>query len=228
MTGGGGVDEAIVGELERELGIDLGYETMDFDDLLRATRRPTRPRCGRSAGSPTTRVATTSSGVLLGERIDERLRRLVLAGVRRGDRGRRMPRPIAAAAAAAYDRAEAIVQRDVPVDPGRYGTGWALSRDGPARGGENGLGIVRMAGLAWARLMRRGVAAPMAARACSRSASSSAHAAAAADVRDLRDAHRRAATFGEDIVFRQPVTRRRARSSGPSSWSRSPMPSVRR
>jgi ABC-type oligopeptide transport system substrate-binding subunit len=54
------------------------------------------------------------------------------------------------ASAAAYDRAEAIVQRDAPVIPVSYGTGWALSRDGLLGAGQNGLGSLRFAGLAWA------------------------------------------------------------------------------
>jgi oligopeptide transport system substrate-binding protein len=55
-----------------------------------------------------------------------------------------------AAASAAFDRAEAIVRDEVPVVPLAYGTGWALSRTGLLGAGQNGLGIVRMAGLAWA------------------------------------------------------------------------------
>ena len=55
-----------------------------------------------------------------------------------------------AVAAAAYDAAEAIVASDAPVIPIGYGTGWALARDGLLGASENGLGIVRMAGLAWA------------------------------------------------------------------------------
>jgi len=55
----------------------------------------------------------------------------------------------AAASRAAYDRAEAIVQRDVPVIPVEYGSAWALSRDGLLGAIDNGLGGIRMAGLAW-------------------------------------------------------------------------------
>jgi mannose-6-phosphate isomerase len=55
-----------------------------------------------------------------------------------------------AMARAAYDRAEAIVQRDVPLVPLTYGTGWALSTHGLLGAGQNGLGYIRMAGLAWA------------------------------------------------------------------------------
>jgi ABC-type oligopeptide transport system substrate-binding subunit len=55
-----------------------------------------------------------------------------------------------ATAGAAYDRAEDIVQRDAPVVPVSYGTGWALSRTGLLGAAQNGMGIIRMAGLAWA------------------------------------------------------------------------------
>jgi ABC-type oligopeptide transport system substrate-binding subunit len=56
-----------------------------------------------------------------------------------------------AAAAAAFDRAEAVVRRDAPVVPISYGTGWALSRNGLLGAGQNGMGVVRLAGLDWAR-----------------------------------------------------------------------------
>jgi ABC-type oligopeptide transport system substrate-binding subunit len=54
------------------------------------------------------------------------------------------------AAGAAYDRAETVVRDQVPVVPVIYGPGWALSRTGLLGAGQNGLGIIRMAGLAWA------------------------------------------------------------------------------
>ena len=57
-------------------------------------------------------------------------------------------RPTKPQRTAAYDRAEDIVQRDVPVIPVSYGTGWALSRDGLLGAGQNGLGSLRFAGLA--------------------------------------------------------------------------------
>jgi ABC-type oligopeptide transport system substrate-binding subunit len=55
-----------------------------------------------------------------------------------------------AAAQAAYERALAEIQRDVPVVPLSGSTDWALSRDGLLGAGQNGLGIPRMAGMAWA------------------------------------------------------------------------------
>jgi oligopeptide transport system substrate-binding protein len=50
----------------------------------------------------------------------------------------------------AYERAQAEVQREVPVVPLFVGTDWALSRDGLLGAGDSGLGILRMAGMAWA------------------------------------------------------------------------------
>jgi ABC-type oligopeptide transport system substrate-binding subunit len=54
------------------------------------------------------------------------------------------------AASAAFERALGVVQRDVPVIPVSYADGWALSREGLLGAGQNGLGVLRMAGLAWA------------------------------------------------------------------------------
>ena len=56
-----------------------------------------------------------------------------------------------AAVSAAFDRALAVVQSEVPVVPLVYPSqGWALSRDGLLGAGVSGLGIPRYAGLAWA------------------------------------------------------------------------------
>jgi oligopeptide transport system substrate-binding protein len=56
----------------------------------------------------------------------------------------------ASAAQDAYERAQAEVQREVPVVPLFVGTQSALVRDGLLGAGDNGLGILRMAGMAWA------------------------------------------------------------------------------
>ena len=52
-------------------------------------------------------------------------------------------------ALAAFERALQTVHDDVPAIPISYGDGWALSRDGLLGAGQNGLGILRLAGLAW-------------------------------------------------------------------------------
>jgi len=56
----------------------------------------------------------------------------------------------AGAAQTAYERALTEIQRDVPVVPLYVSTDWALSRGGLLGAGGNGLGIPRMAGMAWA------------------------------------------------------------------------------
>jgi ABC-type oligopeptide transport system substrate-binding subunit len=56
----------------------------------------------------------------------------------------------ATASEAAYERALAEVQREVPVVPLYLSTDWALSRDGLRGAWGNGLGILRMAGMTWA------------------------------------------------------------------------------
>ena len=148
MTGGGGADAAVIEEIRRELGVELEYETMDFNDYYQrlADDPPAMWSLGWIADYP---GRNDFLGVLLetGSTNDyghwssaEFDAAIAEAGAATDP----------AAATAAYDRAESILTRDVPVIPVGYGTGWALSRDGLLGASENGLGIVRMAGLAWA------------------------------------------------------------------------------
>lgn len=147
MTGGGGADAAVIDEIRKELGIELAYETMDFDAYYQrlADDPPAMWSLGWIADYP---GRNDFLGVLLesgstndygGWSSAEFDKAIADAGAATD----------AATATAAYDRAESIVARDAPVIPSGYGTGWALSRDGLLGANENGLGIVRMAGLAW-------------------------------------------------------------------------------
>ena len=54
-----------------------------------------------------------------------------------------------ARATAAYARAMAIVRDEVPAVPVSYGTSFSLVRDGLLGASQSGLGILRLAGLAW-------------------------------------------------------------------------------
>lgn len=56
-----------------------------------------------------------------------------------------------AAAQVAYERAMAEIQAEVPVVPLYLSTNWFLSREGLLGAGDNGLGILRVAGMSWAR-----------------------------------------------------------------------------
>jgi oligopeptide transport system substrate-binding protein len=51
---------------------------------------------------------------------------------------------------AGFERALAEIQRDVPVVPLYVSTDWSLSRTGLLGAGRNGMGILRIAGMAWA------------------------------------------------------------------------------
>ena len=115
-------------ELERELGIELGYETMGdgyFDRLAIEPPADVVARLGRRLPGP-----QRLPGRPARDRRVEQLRPLELApsSTRRSPRPAR--RPIPRPRPAAYDRAETIVRDDVPVVPVAYGAGWALSRTG--------------------------------------------------------------------------------------------------
>ena len=147
LTSGGGFDEAIINEVKRELRISLSSETMGggyFDRL--ATDPPQMWALGWVADYP---GRNDFLGVLLGTGASANYGRWSSTAFDAAiaDAGSATD---PAAVAAAFDRAEAIVRDDVPVVPVAYGPGWALSRTGLLGATQNGLGIVRMAGLAWA------------------------------------------------------------------------------
>ena len=147
VTGGIGYDAAVVKEIERELGITLKAETIAdgyFERL--AADPPAMWALGWVADYP---GRNDFLGVLLGSGASNNYGKwsspafdaAIADAVSATD---------PALASAAFDRAEAVVRDEVPVVPVEYGPGWALSRTGLLGAGQNGLGIIRMAGLAWA------------------------------------------------------------------------------
>ncbi len=148
LTTGNRIDEGVVTQIATNLGIRVGRETMDanpFFDRL-ATDTPAFWSLSWVADYP---GANDFLGVLLGSgqvsnygkwESPEFDQALAMAGTALGPSG----------AAEAYERAQEIIQRDAPVIPVSYGTGWALVRTGLLGAGQNGLGVPRLAGLAWA------------------------------------------------------------------------------
>jgi oligopeptide transport system substrate-binding protein len=146
MTFGGATDEAFVDEVRRELGIKLNYETMSGDYFGRLSADPPNIwSMGWVADYP---GPNDFLGILLG------------TGSSNNYGGWSSPEFDAAIAdalettdpaaiRAAFDRAEGIVRDEAPVIPLSYSTDWTLARDGLLGAYENGLGIIRMAGLAW-------------------------------------------------------------------------------
>ena len=147
VTSGSPYDRAVVADVRRELGITLRSETMDSDSYFaRLDHDP--PAIFVLAWIADYPGRNDFLGVLLGsDAINDYGRwrssafdaAVAEAGAAATD----------SAAAAAYDKAEDVVRTEVPVIPMSYGTGWALSRDGLLGAGQNGLGSIRLAGLAW-------------------------------------------------------------------------------
>jgi oligopeptide transport system substrate-binding protein len=149
VTSGGAIDDAVISQLKENLGLTVHLETMEstpyFDRL--AVNPPAFWSLTWAADYP---GPNDFLGLLLGSgqtnnysrwRSPEFDSAIADAGAA----------PDAAAVEAAYERAQEIVQRDAPVIPVAYGNGWALSRPGLLGSGQNGLGVPRLAGLAWGK-----------------------------------------------------------------------------
>ena len=147
LTGGSPYDQAVVSEIRRELGVTLNSEVMDFGTYFdRLDNDPPQmwqlswvadfPGRNDFLGVLLATGSTNNYGRWSSEEFDAAIAE---AGATTDE----------AAASAAYDRAEDVVQRDAPVVPITYGSGWALARDGLLGAGQNGLGALRFAGLAW-------------------------------------------------------------------------------
>lgn len=147
VSGGTGWEEAIVAELRAVLDVPVSAEVMPFDEYFTRLDSDPPPFWALSwiADYP---GPNDFLGLLLG------------SGRTNNYGGWSSPEfdaaieaalanPDPAAARAGYEAAEAIVARDVPVIPVAYGDGWALARAGLLGAGQNGLGSLRFAGLAW-------------------------------------------------------------------------------
>ena len=144
-AGGVGAAEGIATDLRRELGVTIRLEELDDHFGRLQDDPPAMWSLGWVADYP---GPNDFLGVLLGTgstnnygrwsspAFDDALAEAL------GTRD-------AAVSAAAFARALGIVRDEVPVVPLEVNTGWALARDGLLGAGENGLGILRIAGLAW-------------------------------------------------------------------------------
>ena len=150
ITGGfgGSVDRAVVAQLHTNLGIDIGYEKLDWTAYNeRLVSDP--PAFWEMAWVADYPGANDFLGLLLGTGKTNNFGRWsssdfdtaigqALAG---GDQ---------AAMQQAFDRAQAVVLDQAPVIPVDYGSGYSLSSSKLLGAVPNGQGIIRYAGLAWA------------------------------------------------------------------------------
>ena len=147
-SAGGPYDEAVIGEIKRELGVTVRSETMGFTDFFGRldTDPPAMWFLSWIADYP---GRNDFLGVLLASGSPSDYGRWKSAGFDTAIADA-LASSDAASAGQAFDRAESIVQHDAPVIPVSYGGGWALGRNGLLGATENGLGFIRAAGLAWA------------------------------------------------------------------------------
>lgn len=145
VTPGTALDDAVVAELRRELGVDIVSEVMPFEEFWGRldTDTPQMWALGWSADYPHPHdflglLLETGSPSNVGGWSDPEFDAAIDAAAATGD---------AAAQEAAYDAAQRIVQDQVPVIPFQYSEDWALARGDLLGAGVSGLGIVRYAGM---------------------------------------------------------------------------------
>jgi ABC-type transport system substrate-binding protein len=144
---GSTIARAVQADLRRELGIEIGVETMEFDQFFARL----------ASDVPSMWVLTWVADypgpndflrVLLGSGQSNNYGRWSSADFDRAvDEAEESSDP--AAASAAFDRAQRVVQRDAPAIPLSYAPGWALANEKLLGAGQNGMGILRLASLAW-------------------------------------------------------------------------------
>lgn len=143
-----GFDAAILADLHRNLGLTVNYESMGFGDYF--TRLATDPPAFWTLSWVADYPGSNDFlGLLLGTGSTNNYGHWSSAGFDAAI-ARATAATDPATATAAFDEAQAVVQRDVPVVPVAYGTGFALSRTGLLGASDNGLGILRFASMAWA------------------------------------------------------------------------------
>jgi len=146
LLGGGAEDRAFAAEIERELGVTVSVE-IQGDGLLDRLKDdpPQMFSMGWVADYP---GPNDFLGILLGDGASNNYGRWSSAPFDKAIADARAARD-ASAARTAFDTAEGIVRDEAPTIPLTYSVTWSLARSGLLGAYDNGLGILRMAGLAW-------------------------------------------------------------------------------
>lgn len=145
-AGGASIAEGIAADLERELGVAVELQTLD-DHLGRVATDP--PHLWISGWIADYPGPNDFLGVLLESDSSENRGGWVSPTFDQAIADALATRD-PTAAEAAFERALAEVRDEVPVVPLYVSTSWALSRDGLLGAADNGMGILRVAGMAWA------------------------------------------------------------------------------
>jgi oligopeptide transport system substrate-binding protein len=146
-TTGAAPDGAIVRQLHDNLGIDIGYQVMDWTTYNQRllSDPPAMWQMGWVADYP---GANDFLGLLLGSGTTNNFGRWSSADFDSAVQGA-LSATDATAMQRSFDQAQAVVADQVPVIPVDYGAGYALAATGLLGASPNGQGLVRYAGLAW-------------------------------------------------------------------------------
>jgi len=146
-TTGAALDAAIVRQLHDNLGIDIGYQVMDWTTYNQRllSDPPAMWQMGWVADYP---GANDFLGLLLGSGTTNNFGRWSSADFDSAVHGA-LAATDATAMQSSFDQAQAVVADQVPVIPVDYGAGYALAATGLLGASPNGQGLVRYAGLAW-------------------------------------------------------------------------------
>ena len=149
VTTGTGYDDAVVAQLKENLGITVQYESNDFSTFFQRLGAADGPQFWALSWVADYPSPYDFLGLLLGSNQPNNYGRWSNAAFDAALASASSTSD-AAAVRAAYDRAEAMVRDEVPVVPVAYSSSDALSRTGLLGATMNGMGILRLAGLAWA------------------------------------------------------------------------------
>jgi oligopeptide transport system substrate-binding protein len=146
-TTGAALDAAIVRQLHDNLGIDIGYQVMDWPtyNARLLSDPPAMWQMGWVADYP---GANDFLGLLLGSGTTNNFGRWSSADFDSAIQGA-LAATDTTAMQSSFDKAQSIVADQVPVIPVDYGAGYALAATGLLGASPNGQGLVRYAGLAW-------------------------------------------------------------------------------
>ncbi len=149
-TYGVGYEQTVANELQAELGVTVNVEGLDFADYLQvvsAADAPTMWTLSWIADYPHAHdflglLLETGSTSNIGHWSNSDYDTLLEQAAATADPDQQ---------AIYYGQAQDILAREVPVVPLAYGESWALSREGLRGALQSGVGLIRMAGLDWAR-----------------------------------------------------------------------------
>jgi ABC-type transport system substrate-binding protein len=144
-TDGATLSSGIVADIRSELGISVQQEVLSDHFTRLATDPPAMWLLGWIADYP---GPNDFLGVLLGSGSSSNYSRWSSPEFDQAVASALSTRD-PTASQAAWEQALGVVQRDVPTVPLTDETSWALSRQGLLGAGQNGMGLLRMAGLAW-------------------------------------------------------------------------------